>query len=662
MPSKTSYFKKELWKQAFRSFGWIGIGYFLALLFLLPLKVIMVKTRNDPGDVNHYQEYVDGLFHINGPVQSILILIVPVLAAMYACRYMHMKGSTDFIHSLPLKRSQLFFHQFTVGYLMILIPVLLTSFILFVMYGLINVDFMYQHEDIWKWFYDTLTFTTFIYSLTFLIGMFTGISVVQGALSYIILIFPYGISLLVMENLRMLLVGFSPDSIVMSYFLHVSPIYWIFELSTQSNLEIVTWYYWLLSIALIGISLVLYQARHMESANQTITFPVIKPIFKFGVTFCFMLLGGTYFGLAQGLYVGWIVFGYICGALLGYLLAEMLLQKTWRVFDQWKGFMIYIGISLFLIVSVIFDWYGFETKVPSKDEVEGIYFANENFLYDSVYYDSDGNRISKQNITDSELIQDVLDLHNFIIANDHIGQNRYHQYTDESTTIDISYHLDNGNKLTREYFIPSIEEIAHYLKPIMESEDYKRSSLFWLYDKNSQINSVAVSGYNSRQQVTDQQTITKIMDAFKQDFLDATYVEMIQSGNREMKALEFGLGPDNFYYVPLLDSYTRVLDVLEEEELDRGLTINSDDVSRIAITRSLENEAVFYELSYMEDIDLNEWMIVNDREQIEELVNLNSDSEGSWEIGFYGPTNDYFIDAYQVREDQLPSYITEYFE
>ncbi|GAE95103.1 hypothetical protein JCM21714_4312 [Gracilibacillus boraciitolerans JCM 21714] len=54
---------------------------------------------------------------------------------------------------------------------------------------------------------------------------------------------------------------------------------------------------------------------------------MIKPIFKFGgVTFCFMLLGGTYFGLVQGQYVAWISFGYLFGAILGYLLTEMLLQ------------------------------------------------------------------------------------------------------------------------------------------------------------------------------------------------------------------------------------------------------------------------------------------------------------------------------------------------
>ncbi|QGH34321.1 hypothetical protein GI584_09940 [Gracilibacillus salitolerans] len=662
MPSKTSYFKKELWKQAFRSFGWIGLGYFLALLFLLPLKVIMVKTRNDPSDITYYQEYVDGLFNINGEVQSILILTVPVLAAIFACRYMQVKGSADFIHSLPLKRSQLFYHQLLIGYLMIIIPVLLTSFTLYIMYGVIDVDFIYQHKDILDWLYNTLTFTTFIYTIAFLVGTFTGISVVQGALSYIVIIFPVGISLLVMENLRMLLIGFSGDySITMSYFANISPIFWIFELSNQSNIEIVNWYYWLLSIIFVGLSFVFYRIRHIESANQAIAFPLMKPIFKFGVTFCFMLLGGVYFGHVQEPYVGWIMFGYVCGALFGYLLAEMLLQKTWRVFDQWKGFVIYIGISMLVILSVIFDWYGFESNVPNEDEVESVFFTSEHFLYNT-HYDAEDNKI-KQNITDPELINHVIDLHDFIIANDPIGQNGYHRYTENSTNVDIVYQLNNGKRMVRQYFIPSIEETEQYLQPIMESEEYKRSTLAWLFDENSSISSVAISGYDYRQQVNDQQTINKITDVLKQDYLDASYVEMTQNMYRETKSLEFELeSSENFYHLPLLDSYTSVLEVLKEEELDRGLTINSEDVSMVAITNTEMNEDMFYELlPHIEDIDLNEWMLVEENEQIEEIIKLNNDVEGVWGIALYGP-RDNFIDAYQVREDQLPSYVTEYFE
>ncbi|MGP4040501.1 DUF6449 domain-containing protein [Gracilibacillus sp. D59] len=659
MPSKTSYFKKEIWKQAFRSSGWIGIGYFLALLFVLPLQVIMVKTN--PEQFNYYQDRADNLFYLNGEVQSILILTVPVLAAIFACRYMQVKDSADFIHSLPLKRAQLFYHQFFIGYMMVLIPVLVTGFILFIMYGLIDVDFIYQHEDIGNWLYDTLTLVTFMYSISYLIGNLSGISVVQGALSYIVIFFPSGISLLMIENLRMLLEGFSANySAVLSYFTNISPIYWIFEISYQSNFEIVTWYYWVLSVVFVALSLILYRIRHIESANQAIAFSIMKPIFKFGVTICFMLLGGVYFGSIQGQYVGWIMFGYICGAILGYLLAEMVIQKTWRVFHQWKGFVIYFGISMLIVLSLIFDWYGFETIIPDEDEVEGIFFNGGGLVHT---YDAEGNQV-KPNITDPDLIQHVIDLHEYIVSYDQIGQRSDMMHTEIYTNIDIIYHLENSSKVTREYSIPVIKESEQYLQPILESDDYKKSSMPWLYQENDDVDRISVNGFNGSQEVTDQETINKIVAAFKKDYLEMTYDEMSQGyfKNRDSKTIEFELETRETKFLPLLDSYSRVLEVLKDEDLDRGIIITPEDVSMIAITNSQVNKEMFYELPQMEEIDSNNWMLVEKSEQIEELMKLNEDANGTWEVGIYGPMNDRLIRRFQVSEDQLPSYVKDYFE
>ncbi|MFD2655958.1 DUF6449 domain-containing protein [Gracilibacillus thailandensis] len=668
MPLKTSYFKKELWKQAFRSFGWIGIGYFLALLFLLPLQIIMVKTKNDPNDINYYRQNIDSLFGLNGEIQGVLFLIIPVLAAVFTSRYMHVKGSADFIHSLPLRRSQLFAHQFLIGYMMILIPVCITACVLFVLSGVMDVAFIYQSNDILNWFYETLTFTTFLYAIAYFVGTLTGMSVVQGGLSFIFIIFPAGISMLINENLNMLLEGFSVhNASFFSFSSNLTPIWWFMELSNKSNLEIANWIYgiyWLISVIFIGISLILYRIRPIESANQTIAFPLLKPIFKFGVTFCFMLLGGVYFGAVQQQSEGWMIFGYICGALFGYLLAKMLIQKTWRVFDQWKGFMIYIGISIVVILSVMFDWYGFEANVPEKGEVEGIYFVEQN-TFNNWYGGRLDQKLEQSNITNPELMEKVINLHEYILANDHIGQYQENIYMEKSTDIEIIYHLKNGKRMVRQYFIPSMDEVEEYVKPILESIEYKQSSLDWLNDKNNRISSVTVSGYDYRQQVTDQYTINKITDALKQDYLKTSYEEMTHSRlYGESKYLEFEVESEQtyFYHVPLLNSYSKVLEVLEQEELDRGLTIHSTDVSMVAISNTQKNEEIVYELPHMEKIDRNKWMLVEDSEQIEELVSLNNDVDGTWKIAYYGPSDKNFIEAYQVSEDQLPSFVTDYFE
>ena len=89
-----------------------------------------------------------------------------------------------------------------------------------------------------------------------------------------------------------------------------------------------------LTIILYGVSLYLYKKRKTESASEAIAFSKLRTIFKYGVTFCTMLFGGVYFSAVQSNSFIWMIFGYIIGAIIGYYIAEMVLQKTWRVFTQ----------------------------------------------------------------------------------------------------------------------------------------------------------------------------------------------------------------------------------------------------------------------------------------------------------------------------------------
>ena len=59
-----------------------------------------------------------------------------------------------------------------------------------------------------------------------------------------------------------------------------------------------------------------------------------------------MLFGGAYFSAVQSNSVAWMIFGYVIGAVIGYYLAEIVLQKTWRVFGHFKGILIYGVIAI----------------------------------------------------------------------------------------------------------------------------------------------------------------------------------------------------------------------------------------------------------------------------------------------------------------------------
>ena len=46
MPSKKSFFRSGIIKQDLRQHGWIGIVYFICLLFTVPLEILQLASRN----------------------------------------------------------------------------------------------------------------------------------------------------------------------------------------------------------------------------------------------------------------------------------------------------------------------------------------------------------------------------------------------------------------------------------------------------------------------------------------------------------------------------------------------------------------------------------------------------------------------------------------
>jgi ABC-2 type transport system permease protein len=67
-----------------------------------------------------------------------------------------------------------------------------------------------------------------------------------------------------------------------------------------------------------------------------------------------MKTGGMYFSEVTQKDIHWTLFGNAVGAVFGYYLAEMVLQKTWRVFSQIKGLIVYSTAIAFLVLAAQF--------------------------------------------------------------------------------------------------------------------------------------------------------------------------------------------------------------------------------------------------------------------------------------------------------------------
>ncbi|GAB2543560.1 DUF6449 domain-containing protein [Gracilibacillus alcaliphilus] len=654
MRSKIFSYKKELVKQGFRSTGWIGIAYLFVLVLIMPVQVLMeVSSANfTPTHFNINTNEQMMFIPLNQHLQILFIIIFPILSAVFACHYMHSKGSSDFMHSLPIKRSSIFAHQFIMGYIQLFIPVAITSLLMWALLSVDHVSVLYQTDDIIHGFYYTMLFNTLFFTSSFFVGHLTGNSFLQGVLTYIGLLFPTGIIVLIQSNLSMLLVGFGDNNLFDIFLRELSPIIWLVEYAIYYPVDKNFWYYWVFSTGFLIVAFVLYRVRPAEATQQAFAFRIIKPIFKFGLTFCMMLLGGFYFGLVQGAMLSWLTFGYALGAIVGYLLAEMLIQKTWRVFYQWKGFVIYLGISAILLLSVVMDWYGFENKIPAADQIIGVKVNSD--LFPGYYYDAP-ERTEDFFIKDRQIIQDAQTLHEHLIEENISNDPDYYW---SYNNIGIEYLLSNGKTFSRGYYVDNLDALDSFFAVLSQDDDFKKSLFPMLFDKDLELKRVYLSGFQQTKNIKDPETINRLMEALRQDYLGMDYQELKGLHDYQGLSMEFYPNEANSYYYTIPLTFEHVIDFLKEEGLLQLVQINEDSVQMIAIMDQHGNPEMLYDAPYEEIENL---LKITDRKEINQLIDIEGNKDGEWHIGIYDREN-MLIKSMPIDKSQVPATFIERME
>ena len=87
----------------------------------------------------------------------------------------------------------------------------------------------------------------------------------------------------------------------------------------------------------------------------------------------------TLFGLVT--IFGVAVILYLLAGMVGYFVAEMLMQKTFRVWKNYRGFVVYALIFVLASVSVYYDWNGYASRLPAADQVEAVAFSHNNISH-----------------------------------------------------------------------------------------------------------------------------------------------------------------------------------------------------------------------------------------------------------------------------------------
>jgi ABC-2 type transport system permease protein len=620
MPSKTSLLNKELILQIVRSTGWISLLYFLGLFFTLPLAMIM--RYSDERNRIHYTQ-VNSLFDFTFDIQITLLLIIPVLLAVFLFRFLQVKQSADLMHSIPMKREKMFHHYALSGMVSLIFPVLLIALIIFFVHNSLDLGEFFRFIDILKWVGTMVVLNLLLFMAGTFVATVTGISAVQGVLTYILLIFPVGITLLTLSNLSYFLFGFPSSYFINKNLDTLSPLTYAGVLDGRplQNEDIIL--YIVITILLYGLSLLLYKKRKIESASEAIAFPKLRNIFKYGVTFCSMLLGGMYFGEFQSNSLGWMIFGYAVGSIFGYYIGEMVLQKNWRVFGHYKGLVIYALIVSVLVLGI--ETLGFyENKVPDQSEIKSVLLADSSYVYTN--QESFDHVFVPGALKEQENIEAVRKLHQQII-ND---KDNPVELTENDYMIPafFLYELNNGNKVIRQYEVH--EKIYEdFYKQIYDSEEYKRATNEIFHLNIDEINQLTIHGNGpGKTHITfnDREELQELIKVIQSDILAESYQDRTYFGGRG-STIEIHMEKDHFVHLDFKPTYKGLTKWLETHELLDQAMVIPEDVSRVLIAEWKEEEHAYdspehYPEQVAEEMETRSDVLnVTETDQIGEILN-----------------------------------------
>lgn len=644
MPLKTSLIKKQIILHDVRQVGWLSVLYSLALLLILPIQIIIQYSNPQA------QEYMEkgNLFFYIPEVQWLLSITVPVLLGILLLRYLHKKQVSDFIHSMPVKRVSLFHHHLVVGVVLLFIPIMLNALILLGLQAFSGIGDYYNAMHVLSWLGIMLFLNIFMLLATVFTGMVTGLFSMHFVLTYILVLLPAGLALLLVANMSILFVGYPVEYYADMAIFKFSPIsYFLINFTPDLDLSwIVMAVYAAAGFLLYLAAYWLYAHRRLEATSQAIVYPFMRPVFRYGVTFCFMMAGGYYFHVISSSFA-WVIFGYIAGSLIGFIIAEAILNKTWRIYSNYKSYLIFAVSLAVVLIAVNLVKENYENKIPSADNIERVYFGDSYIYTEEPEYLEPG--IKPLFFTEKQDIELVRDLHEQAI--DAPRADDYYEGDLRSTF--IVYELKNGKKVARSYTYslddnPELKSLQHEIEG-SNLYKYANNSVFNI--ALNDIYAVDVQSNNIKQSsttITDRELVDRLIEAVKKDIELADPQESLEEV--ETYSLDLLTNKDqDYYYVEFDNSYRNTIEVLQEAGLYDELKVYTEDISSIQL----------------ENYERNNTVTVEDQEDIKHILDhviYYSDNEDSYFVTFNLNRGRSMQDELSIEYEDLPESIKNQLE
>lgn len=412
---------------------------------------------------NNYdrEHYIEILYN---PIVLLTIFVLPVLVSILLFKYTNEEKSSSFIHGLPISKRKLYITNILTGIVMYVIPFLVNLTIILLL-NLGEMGKYLQFADIIKWFGVCMLYNTIFFSFATFIGTFCASKISHGILTYILMYAPVGILVLTSAFIEDILYGFKGFSNNLEEFTKL-PFIKIIEdfremssyyLSQTIEFETSTIIIYITSIiVMLVLGYFIYKKRKLEITKEFIAFKGIRSFVKYAATFLVNLLSYMYFYNIIGEHNIRTLFASFIITLIAYLIIEMILKKTYKVFKSIIGFIVYAVIITITFVILNTGAFGYETRIPKAENVEEVSFKVRNETI---------NFKEKQNI------ENIINFQQKLVAEKKKG---YTEYT-------LEYKLKDGRKITRKYDINN-SLYKEELNKILTSNEYYEEKIKQIED------------------------------------------------------------------------------------------------------------------------------------------------------------------------------------
>ena len=434
----TSFYNGTLGKQLTLRFWPLIALYSVIWAIVLPISGLNYMRS---GYIGGWATDIEYLFRA---LATPMTIVFGVLAAMAVCSHLYTTRSCNFTAALPPKRTALFATHYLTGLLWLVVPVaVMTLMASFLAIGCSLSGFASGLALVCMQ-------TLFFYSFAVLCGMLTGHLLALPAFYGIFNGLVGGIWTLLTAIFQEFYYGYPGNvSVVPAWVAWCTPVWNIFfQHATPDGFDpLVVAVYAGVGVLMALGSWLLYLKRPMERAGDVVIWAGLRPVFRYGVALCSGLALGSFTRIVLNLGPLGLAVSAILWSVAGCFVAQMFLTKSVRVLRYWKGAGA-VALSFAALFGVIqLDLTGYETRVPDADDVVSVSISG----LDSLPRDT-ASSFLHISTSDSEAISLVTQLHQQLV--DQFDTNDFDWSCDSSTTLDLSYTLANGTRISRSYLVP----------------------------------------------------------------------------------------------------------------------------------------------------------------------------------------------------------------